>query len=105
MGVGAAEPRPQLKGERVSTISAARQLAISEWINDQFETAEPTELGRRPSDVDDYPSWQSDPASGLTGTVYLAEHTVYYYAPDTPPRSGWWDMGPLPAALRDADDD
>jgi hypothetical protein len=32
--------------------------------------------------------------------VYLAERVVYYYAPDTPPRSGWWNMGRLPSDLR-----
>ena len=83
----------------MSPISTSRQLTISGWINDQFETAEPAELDDRPRDVDDYPHWVSDPSTGITGEVYLAERTVYYFAPDTPPRSGWWDMGPLPETL------
>ena len=82
------------------SIPTSRQFAISSWVNDQFESGSPRELRRRPRDVDDHPHWQSDPASGITGDVYLAERVVYYYAPDTPPRSGWWDMGRLPANLR-----
>jgi hypothetical protein len=84
-----------------------RQLEISEWVNGQFEIGEPPELKHAPHDVDDYPSWESNPESGLTGTVYLARHTVYYYAADAdkPPNTGWWDMGQLPANLREDDDD
>jgi hypothetical protein len=88
----------------MTTIPATRQLAISKWVNDEFEVAEPTELDDRPRDLDDYPSWKSDPESGVTGTVYLAKETVYYYAYDTPPRSGWWSMGPSPPELRGDDD-
>jgi hypothetical protein len=84
----------------MSSIPAARQFAISEWINNRFEGNElPTELDRRPHDVDDYPHWASDPNSGITGEVYLGKRVVYYFAPDTPPKSGWWDMGPLPENL------
>jgi hypothetical protein len=82
------------------TIPPSRRLAISSWINDQFETASPRELRHRPRDVDDYPHWTSDPASGITGDVYLGIRTVYYYAPDIPRRSGWWNIGPLPPNLR-----
>jgi hypothetical protein len=77
----------------------SQKFAISSWINDQFETGSPTELRRRPSDLDGHPHWKSDPTSGVTGEVYLVEQVVYFYAPDTPPRSGWWDMGRLPAEL------
>jgi len=88
-------------------IPAQRQLEISEWVNGQFETGEPPELKQRPHDVDDYRHWKSNPESGITGTVYLARHTVYYYAADAdkPPNTGWWDMGPLPENLREHDDD
>lgn len=84
----------------MTSIPASREFAISSWINDQFETGSPRELRRRPRDVDDHPHWKSDPNSGVTGEVYLAERVVYYYAPDTPPRSGWWSMGRLPSNLR-----
>jgi hypothetical protein len=84
----------------VTSIPASRKFAISSWVNDQFEIASPTELRHKPRDVDDHPHWGSDPNSGVTGDVYLAERVVYYYAPDTPPRSGWWDMGRLPSNLR-----
>jgi len=84
----------------MTSIPASRKFAISSWVNDQFESASPRELRERPHDVDDYPHWKSDPASGITGEVYLAERVVYYYSPDTPPRSGWWDMGRLPGGLR-----
>ena len=85
----------------MSSIPASREFAISSWVNDQFESGSPTELRGRPDDVGDHPHWKSDPASGVTGEVYLAKRVVYYYSPDTPPRSGWWDMGRLPASLRD----
>jgi hypothetical protein len=85
---------------RVTSIPTSRKFAISSWVNDQFETASPRELRHRPRDVDDHPHWKSDPNSGVTGEVYLAERVVYYYAPDTPPRSGWWSMGRLPSNLR-----
>jgi hypothetical protein len=84
----------------MTSIPASRKFAISSWVNDQFEIASPRELDDRPHDVDDHPHWKSDPASGVTGEVYLAERVVYYYAPDIPPRSGWWDVGRLPASLR-----
>jgi hypothetical protein len=84
----------------MASIPTDQQLAISEWINDQFETAEPQELSRPPRDVHELPHWTSDPASGLTGDVYLGSQTVYYYGPDTPLRSGWWNMGSPPAFLR-----
>jgi hypothetical protein len=77
-----------------------KQFEISEWVEGQFESADPEELADRPPDLDDCPSWQSDPQPRLTGTVYLREETVYYYAPDVHPRSGWWNMGPLPPHLR-----
>ena len=77
-----------------------KKFAISSWVNDQFEIASPKELRRPPHDVDDLPHWKSDPNSGVTGDVYLGDREVYYYAPDTPPRSGWWNMGPLPSNLR-----
>jgi hypothetical protein len=84
----------------MTSIPASRKFAISSWVNDQFEIASPRELDDSPHDVDDHPHWKSDPASGVTGEVYLAERVVYYYAPDNPPRSGWWDVGRLPASLR-----
>jgi hypothetical protein len=80
--------------------STRKKFAISSWVNDEFETGSPTELRRRPRDVEDRPHWASDPNSGVTGEVYLAKRAVYYFAPDTPPRSGWWNMGPLPSTLR-----
>jgi len=80
----------------------SRKLAISSWVNDQFEIALPHELKHKPHDVNRHPHWTSDPASGVTGEVYLAPREVYYYAPDTPPGSGWWNMGPLPPNLRDS---
>jgi hypothetical protein len=89
-------------------IPAQRQLEISEWVDNQLEgAAPPPELKQRPHDVDDYPHWESNPQSGITGTVYLARHTVYYYAADAdkPPNTGWWDIGPLPENLREHDDD
>ena len=82
------------------SVPTSKQFAISSWVNDQFEIALPEELDDAPHDVDDHPHWTSDPNSGVTGDVYLAEREVYYYAPDTPPKSGWWNMGPLPANLR-----
>jgi hypothetical protein len=82
-----------------SAIPAKRQFEISEWINDQFEISEPTELAEPPREPDHYPHWASDPNSGVTGEVYLGVGVVYYFAPDTPPKSGWWDMGPLPKNL------
>jgi hypothetical protein len=84
----------------MTPLSTGKKFAISSWVNDQFETGSPTELRRRPHDVDDHPHWASDSNSGVTGEVYLAEREVYYFAPDTPPRSGWWNMGPLPSNLR-----
>jgi hypothetical protein len=72
---------------------------ISKWVNDQFETGQPQELNHPPHDPDDLPHWTSDPESGITGVVYLGEREVYYYAPDIKPKTGWWKMGPLPAAL------
>jgi hypothetical protein len=84
----------------MTSVQGSQKFAISSWVNDQFEIASPQELPKQPSDVDDHPHWKSDPASGVTGEVYLAEGTVYYYAPNTPPRSGWWDMGILPANLQ-----
>lgn len=77
-----------------------KKFAISSWVNDQFEIASPTELRGAPHDVDDLLHWKSDPNSGVTGDVYLGDREVYYYAPDTPPRSGWWNMGSLPSNLR-----
>ncbi len=85
----------------MASIPTSRKLAISSWVNDQFEIASPTELDRKPRGIDDYPHWTSDPASGVTGDVYLGDRVVYY-APDTPPRSGWWDMGALPSNLRES---
>lgn len=84
----------------MTSMSDSQKLAISSWVNDQFEIASPQELPSQPADVDDHPHWKSDPASGVTGEVYLAPQSVFYYAPDTPPRSGWWDLGRLPANLR-----
>lgn len=84
----------------MTCILTSRKLAISSWVNDQFETGSPRELQHRPRDVDDDPHWKSDQNSGVTGEVYLAHRVVYYYAPDIPPRSGWWNMGRLPANLR-----
>jgi hypothetical protein len=84
----------------MTPIPDSRKLAISSWVNDQFEITSPKELRRKPRDVDDHPHWESDPRSGVTGDVYLAKRVVYYYAPDTPPRSGWWNMGRLPPNLR-----
>jgi hypothetical protein len=84
----------------VTSIPNSRKFAISSWINDQFEIASPEELRKAPRDVDDLPHWKSDPNSGVTGEVDLGEREVYYYAPDTPPRSGWWNMGQLPSHLR-----
>jgi hypothetical protein len=81
------------------SLSQGRKLAISSWVNSQFEIATPRELRRKPHDVARHPHWKSDPQSGVTGDVYLATREVYYYAPDTPPRSGWWNMGPLPPNL------
>jgi len=82
-------------------IPPSDQLQISEWVERRFETAEPEELAHRPGDLDDYPSRQSDPQSGLTGTVYLADDKVYYYAADTPPKSGRWGVGALPPELQE----
>jgi hypothetical protein len=83
-------------------ISPERQLEISTWINDEFEVGEPPPLEHAPRDVDDYPSWKSDPESGVTGTVYLAPHTVYYNVPNNPkPEPQWWDVGELPERLRE----
>jgi hypothetical protein len=84
----------------MAPITSDQQLAISSWVNDQFEVAEPEELRRAPDDVDDLPHWTSNPDSGVTGDVYLGDREVYYFAPDTPPKSGWWNMGPLPAHFR-----
>jgi hypothetical protein len=81
------------------SISTARQFEISQWVNDQFEIAEPEELAEKPRNIEEYPHWQSDPNSGVEGAVYLGGYVVYYYAPD-PPKSGWWDMGWLPENLR-----
>jgi hypothetical protein len=80
------------------SVPRGRRFAISSWVNDQFETASPRELKRRPRDVDDFPHWKSDPNSGVTGDVYLAPRVVYYHAPD-PRGSGWWTMGPPPPNL------
>jgi hypothetical protein len=85
----------------VTSIPTSRKFAISSWVNDQFETASLRELGHGPRDVDDHPHGKSDPNSGVTGEVYLAERVVYYHAPDTPPRPGWWNMGRLPSNLRE----
>jgi hypothetical protein len=83
----------------MTPIPTRTKFAISSWVNDQFETASPKELRHKPLGVDKYPHWTSDPNSGVTGEVYLAERVVYYYAPDTPPGTGWWSMGRLPPNL------
>ena len=86
----------------MSDISTQRKFEISKWINDQFETGEPPEIPHPPRDLDDDASWQSDPDSGITGTVYLAPETVYYSIPaPTPSQTGWWNMGQLPERLRE----
>ena len=85
--------------QAVTSLPTTRKFAISSWVNDQFEGGSPKELRRRPRDLEDYPHWKSDPNSGVTGEVYLAERVVYYYAPD-PAGSGWWNMGRLPPNLR-----
>ena len=82
--------------------SAHTQFAISKWVNDQLEDpSPPCEIPTPHRDFDGYPSWQSDPASGITGTVYLAPETVYYsISYPAPDQTGWWEIGELPEALR-----
>ena len=77
--------------------------AISQWVNDQFETANPVELAAPPHTAH-LRHFATDPNSGVSGLVYLALGHVYYqgFGPNEP----WWDLGPLPddlmVALRDA---
>ncbi len=78
-------------------LTAQRKLAISSWVNDQFETQSLQE-STPPADMDRYQHWASDPASGLTGTVYLVRDHVWYTAFDGQ-KMGWWDIGLVPASL------
>lgn len=100
IGCSAGSCGRESRGSAVMSLADDKKLAISSWVNDQFETGSPIELRRRPRDVDDLPHWKSDPNSGVTGDVYLGDRDVSYHAPDTPPRSGWWNMGLLPSNLR-----
>jgi hypothetical protein len=81
--------------------SVAVRFEISSWVNDQFEIANPTSLHRKPNGVMHHPHWNSDPNSGVTGTVYLAPRVVYYSNPLQGGKTAWWDMGPLPDKLED----
>jgi hypothetical protein len=78
------------------------QLAISSWVNDQFETASPTQLPNAPKRARRYPHWTSDPNSGITGDVYLVRELVYYTCEVADGKPWlWWRIGRLPDQLQD----
>jgi hypothetical protein len=96
----AARTRAPGRIARMHEISERRRFEISTWVNDQLEGPSAPEIPKPHRDLDDYPSWRSDPDTGITGTVYLAPETVYYSIPDPPAdQTGWWDIGELPESL------
>jgi hypothetical protein len=85
---------------RRASFSPDRQQLISSWVSDQFEMTRPRTLAAPPDALAACQRWESDPDSGITGTVYVSDDKVYYSATMGSGKMGWWDVGPLPAALR-----
>jgi len=72
--------------------------AISNWINDQFEIASPTQL-EAPPNLRHLRHFATDPDSGVSGMVYVGSDHVYYQGDG--PNEPWWDMGGLTTGLRE----
>ncbi len=76
-----------------------QELAISSWVNDQFETSSPHPIKNPPRGIAKYPHWKSDPQSGVTGTVYFVKGIIFYSAPGAQGKIAWWNLGPLPPGV------